>query len=507
MSVTGTRSPRMAALITGLVLGGTALSYVPANAAPQLGAAPVVRAATVTPTTVVKRLSENKGPSGGNTHVVLVLGKDLAVAGVDGNGDPTLTPKDVLFGEVEATVVSALSVDVLQVTVPPAAAGTTAVQVKVGDATKGPKYTYEYTEANATILQTALDGWAPVSETGLLDRVITGTGFDKTTAVLVGGKRAKVTPTPKGTVFDTTKIEFDFPTGLVGVQDVVVSDKRGSDLVGYVTYTPKTITATAADLPYAVVEGPTAIPVTGTNLDAVTTATYANADDSVVQKATVKRVNATKVVVTVPAGVAVTGGTLTLKGAYGNSDELSLDRQAAGTPTVTEVYGAKQAGGVVTLQGTNLVSLKAVKVTSTLSGVDKVVSGSAITVLSPTKATVKLPALVKDATYSVVVTTAHSAASAAYTFDLEDVAPPSVDTVSLAAGVVSITGTDLTGATQVSFQVGTDPAVVVLAAAFSAPATATAISLTPSPALASGTHAVVVTTPGGTSTPVNLVVP
>ncbi|NYG57073.1 IPT/TIG domain-containing protein [Nocardioides perillae] len=504
MSVTGTRSPRTAALITGLVLGGTALSYVPANAAPQLGAAPVVRAATVTPTTVVKRLSENKGPlAGGGT--VLITGKDLAT------GTGPYVAKAVTFGTVTVPTadVTALSTGALQVEVPAGVADTPVVKVLVGDATAGPKYTYELLEATVSTTQTTLSGWAPVSETGLADQVLTGAGFQKTTAVLVGGKRARVTPTPRGTTFDPTRIEFDLPAGLVGVHDVVVADKRGTAYVGYVTYVAKTIDATSADLPYAVNEAATAIPVTGTNLDAVATATYS--DGTTTQKATVKKVSATQVVIGVPAGAALNDGTLTLKGAYGNSDTLTLDRQAAGLPTVTAVtpktgVDLGVASGVVTLTGTNLVSLKAVKVYSKTATV-KTYAGSAIKVLSATSAEVKLPKLPDDAAYDIEVVTAHTVPSAKFEFSVGTpaVAAPTVSAVTSADGeTVAITGTNLTGTSQVTF---TDSVPTTVTATTGITVnSATSVTVVLGSALAAGSYQVVVTTPGGNAAAATLTV-
>ena len=104
--------------------------------------------------------------------------------------------------------VTALSAAALLVDVPAGANG--AVLVTVGDAVKGPKFTYA-APITVTTNQAALTALAPVSETGLADRPLAGTNFTKATKILVGGKAVKVA---KDGLALRTKITFAFPAGL-----------------------------------------------------------------------------------------------------------------------------------------------------------------------------------------------------------------------------------------------------------------------------------------------------
>lgn len=132
---------------------------------------------------------------------------------------------------------------------------------------------------------------------------------------------------------------------------------------------------------------------------------------------------------------------------------------------------------------------------------DKVLKGTSIKVLSSTSANVTLPKLTDGATYTLTVTTlAASTGSKSFTVGEVAAPAPTVSAVTSADGeTVAITGTDLTGATTVTI----DGTAVTTGITVNS---ATSVTVVLSAPLAAGTYPVTVTTPGGTSTAVNLTV-
>lgn len=492
MSFHRNRTPRMAALFLGATLGAASLTMVPvaAQAASAPHASVSVASKAVTPATVVTRLSSAKGVAG---DTVLVKGTGLAT-----RPSSTWLAKAVTFGEttVASNKVTALSATALLVEVPAGANGV--VTVLVGDATKGPKFTYA-APATITTDQDDLDVLDPVSETGLADVAIDGTNFTKATKVVVGGKPAKIN---KEGGFTATKLTVAFPAGLVGEQDVVVVDGGKNYFVGFVTYYGKPVSMTGFT-GTSYVEQPSAIELTGTNLDLVASVTYDGAKASFKKPA--KGVT-DKLTVTVPKGEAVEDGDLVLSTKYGATDTLELDRVTAPTPVVTAVSTVTPAtAGEVTLTGTGLTGLKKVVIKNAAG---KAFNGSKISVVSSTSAKVTLPALVAG-TYKMTVTAISATSSAELTVTVGSSTPstpaPTVSGVTSTDGeAVTIAGTNLTGATAVSIT-GTD-APGTISSGLTVNGGGTQITLTLDDALAAGSYQVTVTTPGGTSTAATLTV-
>jgi hypothetical protein len=381
-----------------------------ADAAPDARVASAQHAKAVAPVTVVKRLSAAKGVAGNRVlvqGVKLATYEDDADPGTDGD-QPGWVAKTVKFvaGETSTTAstVSALSETALVVTVPAGSNGATIVTV--GDAVKGPKFTYA-APITVTTLQTALTALAPVSETGLADVTIAGTNFTKSTKVVVGGKTAKIAK--DGVAANGTSLGAAFPAGLWGVQDVVVVDGGVSYFVGYVTYAGNKPTVTAAT-GTAYNEVASTVVLTGTNLNLITGATY----EGVKTAFKVTKADATTLSVTIPKGAdAVVDGELKVTTKYGESATFEVDRSAAPVPAVTAVAGAVAAGGEVTLTGTNLTGLKKVVVKSAAG---KLVTGKVVSVTSATSAKVKLPALAAAADYKIQVFAISLTGSTEYTF-------------------------------------------------------------------------------------------
>lgn len=468
------RAPRTAALFLSIAVGGASLTTIPvAQAVPVSAGAAHAAAAVPAPVTVVARLSAAKGVAG---DTVFIQGTKLAdkVSG-------TWTAKAVKFGAttVAGTDVTALSGSALVVKVPAGSNGT--VDVLVGDATKGPKFTYAApitittTQSDLTTVSANL-----VSETGLAGAFISGTNFTAATKVLVGGKPVTVA---KGGV-TATRITFAYPAALTEVQDVVVVDSGVTHYVGYVTYHGKPVTLTAVSRASVFKEQATSVELTGTNLDLAAKVTYNGAP-----VAFKKGVDATKLIVTIPVGGVVSGGDIVVTTKYAATATIDLDRVAAPVPTVTKVEGAGPAG-VVTLTGTNLTGLKAVIVKNAAG---KALSGSKITNVTATSAKVTLPAL-PNGTYTVSVTAISATASTAFSFTVGAPAPTVTAATSTDGETIVITGTNLTGTTAVKFGTGADVTTGITVNS------ATQITVVLPSALADGTYDVRVTTPGGSAT-------
>ena len=481
-------SPRKATILTGVVLASTVFGG-PALAATQLTAASnVVRAATPTVSTVVSRLSLPYGPSAGGGKL-LVSGTKLATAANDG----ALTAKTVKFGTVSVPTgdVVAVSTSALEVVVP--AKGTAAkVSVLVGDATKGPGYTYVAPDVTVSTDQDALDDLAPSSDTGLAEATLAGTNFEPTTRVLIGGLPTKSTAT-------ASEITYALPAGLAGVQDVVVSDPRNTVYVGHVEYTAKVPTVTKASS-YAVTEASTPVTLTGTNLDAVTAVTFVK-DDAAEKVAFAKTTDPTKLVLTVPKGAAKVGE-IKVATKYGKTASVALERKASVKPAVTAVDGAVAAGGPVTLTGTNLVGLKSVKVTNAT----KAFTGTVVAVKDATEATVKLPPMAAG-TYDLAATSSSASASEKYSFTVASSTPTASSVaVDAAKTKVTITGTKLAAITKIAVTPASGTAVYKPVGKFVSNADGTSVSVTLTPALADGTYGVVATNAFGSTTKVDLTV-
>lgn len=507
MSVHRNRTPRMAALFLGAALGAASLTMAPAAQAAPAPHASVATAAvaapaqkaTTKPDTVVTRLSATKGVAG---DTVLIKGTKLATA----NDDPDTaddTPwigKAVKFGEtaVATNKVTALSESTLVVEVPANANGQ--YVVTVGDATKGPKFTYA-APITITTDQDDLDALAAtmVSETGLADGTIVGTNFTKATKVVVGGKAAKIN---KEGGYTATTLTFAYPAGLVGVQDVVVMDSGFTYYVGYVTYHGKPVTVTAVS-GTSYVEQPSVVELTGTNLDLVTSVTYAGVKASFKKPA--KGVS-DKLTVTVPKGEATTDGALVVTTKYLATASVEVDRVAAPVPTVSAVSTVTPAtAGEVTLTGTNLTGLKKVVVKNVTTG--KLYAGSKISVTSATSAKVTLPAL-PAGDYTVQVFAISATGSTAFDLTVGSSTPstpaPTLTSVSYDAAVdpdpavLTLEGTNLAVGQKVRYYTGSDASTATVVTITGA-GSATLASVDLASDLAAGTYHVQVSGDDGTT--------
>jgi hypothetical protein len=323
---------------------------------------------------------------------------------------------------------------------------------------------------------------SPVSgpATGGQAVTITGTLLTGATSVKFGATNGTITNNT------ATSITVTSPAHAVGAVNVVVTTPGGTaTATNAYTYLAVPTITTVAPTAGPIAGGQTGVVITGTSLTGASAVTFGGT------AATITGNTSTSITVTTPAhaagtvdvAVTVTLGSVTSTGAYTYAD----------VPTFTSMNptsgpaGGGQAGVVLT--GTNLATASAV----TFGG-----TAATITNKTATTVTVTTPAHAAGAV-NVVVTTGGGSATLTngYTYiaapTFTSVAPTSGPLAGGQTGVV-ITGTSLSNASSVTFG-GT--------AATITNNTATTITVT-TPAHATGTVSIVVTTPGGSVTGTNV---
>jgi hypothetical protein len=412
----------------------------------------------------VTSISPTSGPGSGGTTVT--------ITGTNFTGATA-----VVFGAAAATGVTVNSATQITATSP---AGTSTIDIRVTTAggtsatSAADQFTYIAAPTVTSISPTAGPAAGGTSVT------ITGTNFTGVTAVTFGGTAAA------GFTFNSaTSITATSPAGAAGAVDVRVTTPGGTSATSAAdqfTYAaPPTVTSISPTS--GPQTGGTTVVITGTNFSGATAVTFG------ATAATGFAVNsATQITATSPAGTGTVDITVTTVG--GTSATSAADQFTyVPAPTVTSISptsGPGVGGTTVTITGTNFTGATTVVFGAT--------AATGVTVNSATQITATSPA--GTSTIDIRVTTAGgtSATSAADQFTY--VATPAVTSLSPTSGpaaggtVVTITGTNFTGVTAVSFG-GTAAAGFTFNSATSITAT--------SPAGAAGAVDVRVTTPGGTS--------
>ncbi|MGP8241047.1 MAG: IPT/TIG domain-containing protein, partial [Solirubrobacteraceae bacterium] len=432
------------------------LSYTPTS---------VTATVTAIPPAVTK-VEPVEGPTVGGTSVT-ITGTEL----IDATG--------VSFGSTAATSYTVDSATQITATAPAGSAGAVDVTVTTpgGTSTTSPSDHYTYIpEPTVTKVEPGegpLVGGTPVT--------ITGTN-------LTGAKEVKFGSVPaKGfTVSSATSITAESPVGSAGTVKVTVTTVGGESAVSSAddfTYVPAP--AVTKVVPHeGPIGGSTKVTITGANLLGATAVKFGSA---AAKSFTV--VSGTSITAESPAGAAGTvnvvvttvGGESALSGA----DDFTY----VAAPTVTKVEPAEgpAAGGTkVTITGTHFTGAKEVKFGSVAAKSLTVVSGTSITAESPAGAA---------GTVNVTVTTVGGKSAVSSADDFTYVAAPTVTKVEPAEGpvaggtIVTITGTNFTGAKEVKFGSVAATGVTVN----------TATSITAQAPAGSGTVDVTVVTVGGTS--------
>ncbi len=375
----------------------------------------------------VTSLDPTTGPAATAGTSVVITGTDLDPASVvDFGGTPAV------YTVNSATQITA--------TAPVGDPGTVHVTVTTPDGTSATTPSDEFTYVAAPSV-TSLDP-ATGSAAGGTAVVITGTALTGATAVTVGG--AEVTGLD---VVNDTTIDATTPAGANGPADVVVTTPYGDSGASgdaAFTYVGPTVTSLDPTTGPAATAG-TSVVITGTDLDPASVVDFGGTP-------AVYTVNsATQITATAPVGgpgtVHVTVTTPDGTSATTPSDEFTY----VAAPSVTSLdpaTGSAAGGTAVVITGTALTGATAVTVGGAeVTGLD-VVNDTTIDATTPAGA---------NGPADVVVTTPYgdSGASGDAAFTYVAVAPE-VTSVSPDSGpalggtLVTITGTDLTGATAVT---------------------------------------------------------
>ena len=257
---------------------------------------------------------------------------------------------------------------------------------------------------------------------------------------------------------------------------------------GFTLVAPPVPTISAITPNTGATAGGTSVTVTGTGF---TTGTVV--DFGAVPASAVTVGSATSLTVTSPSQAAgAVFVTVTTIGGTSTGSSGSTFTYTAPLPTVTAISpttGGTNGGTSVTITGTGLTAATAVSFGTTSSTSISVKSDTSVVAVSPAEAA---------GTVDITVTTAGgtSAKSAADQFTYAPIPAPTVTSVSPGGGniaggqTVTVTGTNLTGATGVMFGKTAGTSVTV--------ASATSLTVV-APAEAAGTVDVTVTTGGGTS--------
>ena len=322
--------------------------------------------------------------------------------------------------------------------------------------------------------------------TGGTSVTLTGTDFIGATGVTFGGTTAT-----NVTVVNDTTLTATTPAGSAGAVNVVVTTPRGSNPANtlYTYVLPEVVanppTVTGVSPASGSTYGGTSVTISGTDFTNATALTFggtAAANFSVVNDTTITAITpvhaagAVSVVVTTPAG-----------GNTANSAFTFVTPPAPEITAVSPTNGPRLGGTSVTITGTDFSGTTGV----TFDGV----AATNLSVVNSTTLTATTPAHAVGAV-SVVVTTPSGSNSGNTLFSYLPVAPTITSVsptsgVNLGGTVVTLTGTDFTGASSVKF--GTHEA-----ASFNVVNSTTITAVTP--ATREIVVGVTVTTPKGTYT-------
>jgi|GEM_PF-710395 len=423
----------------------------------------------------VTGISPNSGPTGGGTLVTITGTHLTPLSGVE-------------FGNAWANHFGSLSSTSIQVYSPAHFAQTVDVVVVTqnGGSQISSNDQYTYTASAAPTVTGISPSSGPV--TGGTSVTITGTSFTGASTVFFGATAAT-----SFSVNSDTQITATAPAGSAGTVDVTVTTPTGTSATAsadHYTYTTLPIPTVSGVTPATgPTGGGTIVTVTGTNFAGTSSVNFGTlpAISFTVNSAT--QITATSPphwAGTVDITVSTGGGT----SATGSSDRFSFTTSTV--PTVTGVSpssGSASGGTVVQITGTYLTGAGEVVFGTITSSNFTVNSSGLITAVAP-------PNLVGTVDITIVTPTGTSAVSAADQFTYTAASVPTVTGISPTSGptsggtVVTITGTNFTGASGVQFG-STAASQFTIYSSMQIVAT--------SPAEAAGTIDITVTTPGATS--------
>jgi len=423
----------------------------------------------------VTSITPNTGTTQGGTMVTI-------------NGANFIGATMVTFGTVSTTGFTVTSAGQIATQTPAqSAAGPVNVTVTVNNGTTSVTSTQTVT-FNYTAPPPVVNTIAPTSGSTAGGTAVTiyGQYFTGATQVQIGGTNV----TSFAVASDTQITAVTAPHAAGANLNVVVTTPTGTgtgaNLYTYGTPAP-TVSSVAPNS--GGIGGGQSVTITGTAFTGTTSVTFGGT------AATTFTVNSdTSITATTPAHAAgIVDVAVTT--AAGTGTGTDLYSYAASPPTVTSISptnGSTLGGTQVTIKGTNFNGTPQVTIGGVAAAEVTVVNSTTLTAVTPAGTGTNVP---------VVVTTSFGTSTAAdiYTYQAPTPPAPSVPTVTsftptsgttLGLTLVTITGTNLTGATSVTFgaNLGTNVTVVN---------STTVTVLTPP---GTGSVAVAVTTPGGTAT-------
>ncbi|MBB6732830.1 IPT/TIG domain-containing protein, partial [Cohnella zeiphila] len=358
---------------------------------------------------------------------------------VAGGTTVTLTGTDftdataVTFGGMPAASFQVDSATQITAVAPAGTAGAVDIVVTTpgGSATETGGFTYV---AAPTITQLNPTSGSDAGGTSV---TITGTGLGSATSVTFDG-----TPAASFQVDSATQITAVAPAGTAGAVDVVVTTPGGSAMAaeGFTYFASPTITSLSPTTGSNA--GGTSVTITGTDFTGATAVTFGGTPAASFQVD-----SATQITAVAPAGsagpvdvvVTTPGGSATAAGGF----------TYFASPTITQLSpttGSNAGGTSVTITGTDFTGATAVTFGGTPADAFQVDSATQITAVAPAGSAGPV---------DVVVTTAGGSAMAAGGFTY--FASPTITSLSPSSGSnaggtsVTVTGTDFTGATAVTF--------------------------------------------------------
>ncbi|MGA2122555.1 MAG: IPT/TIG domain-containing protein [Methanoregula sp.] len=412
-------------------------------------------------------------------------GQPVTITGT--NLNTTGTSLGVTIGGNAATNVVLVNPTTITARTPAGTAGVKDVVVTIGDgqtATDAGAYTYDAvpTVTGITLSAGSVAGGQPVTITGT-NLQTSGTSL----GVTIGGNAAT-----NVVVVNPTTITARTPAGTAGVQTVIVTIGDGQTATDAGAYTYDAVpTATGITPSMGSVAGGQSVTITGTNLQTAGTSLAVTIGGNAATS--VSFVNSTTITATTPAGTAGAQNLVVTIG-DGQTATLSGSYTYIARPVVSNIAptsGPTTGNTVVMITGTALSNATVVKFGNTVVPMRNITVDTAnlITLIAPSNATAGSP--------DIIVTTpggtSATSSSDQYTYQ----AVPTVTSISPTAGpvtagtTVTITGSNLAGATTVNF--GSTPGTITANTATSITATAPG---------GSGTVDITVSTPSGTSAPV-----
>ncbi|MGZ4712665.1 MAG: beta strand repeat-containing protein [Acidimicrobiia bacterium] len=422
---------------------------------------------TVVASPTVTSVTPSSGPASGGTSVT-----------IGGTGFSGATA--VKFGTTAAASFTVNNATQITATSPAHAGGTVDVTVTTPAGTSPTGAADQFTFVAAPTVTSVTPSSGPAS--GGTSVTIAGTNFTGATAVSFGGTAAA-----SFTFNNANQITATAPAHAAGTVDVTVTTVGGTSATGAADQftfigAPTVTSVTPSSGPAS---GGTSVTIMGTGFTGATAVKFGTTAAASFTVDNAGQITATApahaagtvdVTVTTPGGTSATGGT----------DQFTF----IAAPTVTSVTpasGPASGGTSVTIAGTNFTDATAVSFGGTAAASFTVDNAGQITATAPAHA-----AGTVDVTVTTVGGTSATGAADQFTF----VAAPTVTSVTPNTGPtaggtsVTIAGTDLTGATAVSFG-GTAATSFTVDNASQITAT--------SPAHAAGAVDVTVTTPSGTS--------